>query len=273
MKKFIGFLGSRTFVLNLIIAIVLVVGSVFGILSYLNTYTLHSQSIEVPSIIGMQKNELENYLSRMDLNYKISDSIYSKSSTPGEVLEQHPEKGDLVKPDRTIYITVASTEPLKIKMPDLVDLSLRQAQTLLLSYGLQVGKLSYQPDLCKNCILEQKMDGKIVEANEKVLKGSVIDLVVGEGKTQEMVKVPYCIGLDLEEATRVLTLSSLNVGALNYDASVSDKIDSIDAKVYRQDPYFTSNPSVSMGSTIDLFLTMDSSRIVHRLSPADTLTN
>ena len=273
MNKFFRFLGSKVFWLNLVLALTLLIGSVFGILYYLDSYTLHSVSIEVPDIKGMQKQELSSYLERMDLTFQVSDSIYSKDSKPGEVLEQHPENGDLVKPDRTIYITVASTEPLKIKMPDLVDLSLRQAQSLLLSYGLEIGELTYQADVCKNCILEQKLDGKPIEAGEKILKGSVIDLTVGEGKSQELVNIPYCIGLNKDAAGKVLNLSSLNIGAMNFDETVLDSDDSMKAKVYQQSPYFTNVPSVSMGSSVDLFFTMDSSKIVHRLNPVDSLKN
>lgn len=273
MKKFFQFLGSGVFWFNLILAIVLLAASVFGVLYYLDVYTLHSHTVEVPDIKGMQKNELSDFLKRNKLTFEVSDSVYSKDSKAGEILEQHPESGDLVKPDRTIYITIASVEPLKIKMPDLVDLSLRQAQSVLESYGLELGTLSYQADLCKNCILEQKMEGKIVEPGEKVLKGSVVDLTIGEGESQELVNVPYCIGLDLDEATKVLNLSSLNLGALHFDESIKNNNDSMNAKVYQQVPYFTNVASVSMGSSVDLFFTLDSDKIIHRLNPIDSLKN
>lgn len=271
MKRFFHFLRSWVFVLNLTIAIVLLVGSILAVLHYLDSYTLHSAKLEVPEIRGMQQDELKAYLERLQLSYKVSDSVYAKESRPSEVLEQHPTAGEFVKPDRTIYITIASTEPLQIKMPDLVDLSLRQAQSLLVSYGLETGQLTYKPDVCKNCILEQKLDGKPIEAGKKILKGSIIELTVGEGKSRDLINVPYCIGLGSDAAAQVLTLSFLNVGLLDFDETVLSRNDSFTAKIYKQSPYFTNVPSVSMGSSVDLFLTKDSSKIVHRLQPSDTL--
>ena len=273
MKKFFRFLKSPVFFLNLFIAILLIVGGVYGMLKYLDTYTLHSQVIKVPSLIGYKVDELGSVVKRMDLQYKVSDSIFIKDKKGGEVLEQHPEEGSSVKSNRTIYVTISAYEPIKIKMPDLVDLSLRQAQTLLQSYGLEVGELEYEKDLCKNCVLEQKIKGEIIEPGKRIMKGTVVDLTVGEGESSELVKVPYCISLTASEASQVLKLSSLNVGALIFDANVESYVDSINAKVYKQIPYFNNNPSVTMGSSVDLFLTLDTTKIIHRINQNDTIAN
>lgn len=271
MNKLIVFLKSRTFFINLLLAIILVVGGLYAVLSYLNSYTMHSQTIEVPDLKGYQLEDLDAVLGKINLKYEISDSIFVKEKKAGEILEQYPKEGRSVKINRTIYVTIASKEPLKIKMPDLVDLSLRQAQTLLESYGLEIGKLTYQPDLCKNCVLEQKINGKVVEEGKRILKGTIVDLIVGEGESKELVSIPYCIELTLEEANQVLKLSSLNVGISNYDETVVGMEDSMNAKVYRQVPYFNASPSVPMGSTVDLFLTMDYDKIIHSISPKDSL--
>lgn len=271
MKNFFRFLGSSIFFVNLVLAILLVVGGLYITLKYLDTYTLHSEVIQVPDLLGYQMDELPDVLDRMHLQFEISDSVYVKEKKGGEVLEQYPEQGKDVKLNRTIYVTIASYEPLKIKMPQLVDLSLRQAQTLLQSYGLEVGKLTYQPDLCKNCVLEQTIDGRPVETGQRILKGTKVDLTVGEGKSKELVSVPYCIELKFEEANQVLKLSSLNVGGISFDESVISREDSMNAKVYRQVPHFNTKASVPMGSPVDLFLTVDYDKIVHSINPKDSI--
>src|SRR5690606_38126995 len=93
MKKFFRFLKSPIFFLNLFLAILLIVGGVYGMLKYLDSYTLHSQVIEVPSLTGYKVDELGSVVERMNLKYKISDSIFIKDKKGGEVLDQHPDEG------------------------------------------------------------------------------------------------------------------------------------------------------------------------------------
>jgi len=162
--------------------------------------------------------------------------------------------------------------PSKITMPNLVDQSLRQATSLMETYGLEIGKLTYKPDLCVNCILKQSIDGEKIEAGERIRKGSVIDLTVGQGLGNELIDVPYLVDFTAEMAQDLLQSKSLNLGALLYDGSVKTAKDSAQAKVYRQLPHYSSGPTVRMGTSVDLFLTLDTNRVIHTVKePKDTL--
>jgi beta-lactam-binding protein with PASTA domain len=77
------------------------------------------------------------------LNLKIVDSAYNAKKRPLTVLDQTPTANAKVKEGRTIYLTVNSRIPPMIKMPELKDASLKQAQMILESAGLNVGKLIY----------------------------------------------------------------------------------------------------------------------------------
>jgi eukaryotic-like serine/threonine-protein kinase len=153
-------------------------------------------------------------------------------------------------------------------MPKLVDRSLRQATSILETYGLEVGELVYKPDMCMNCILEQKLDGEDIEAGTRIRKGSVIDLVVGQGLGSVLVEVPYLLEFNTQMATNLLQSKSLNIGAALFDETVITAEDSINAVVYKQLPPFSQVPAARMGAAVDLFLTLDTNKVVHSVIPA-----
>ena len=268
MGHFFRFLVSKVFLINLLIALLLISGGLFATLSYLDSYTLHGQEIEVPELVGIHVTETDLAIQNKDqLLVEVSDSIFIKGKAGGTIIEQSPEAGKQVKQGRTIYLTLATNQPVKIKMPRLVDRSLRQATSILETYGLEVGEMVYKPDMCTNCILEQKMGGETIEAGARVRKGSVIDLVVGQGLGNELVMVPYLLEFNIEMARDLLQSKSLNLGAPLYDETVKTAEDSANALVYRQLPPFSQEPSVRMGASIDLFLTLDTNKVVHSVIP------
>jgi len=256
-------------VVNLLIALLLVCGLVYAALSYLEDYTLHGESLEVPNYQGMLWDDTLGH-SNPNFELIIADSIFQKGAEKNMILDQDPSPSRTVKRGRKIYLTVSSSNPPTISMPNLVDLSLRQATSLMEIYGLQIGELNYRPDLCTNCILEQSMNGVDVEAGVRVVKGSTIDLTVGQGLSKEEVPIPYLVGLTAKEANELLKSKSLNVGSLNFDPPAENELDSMKAQVFKQYPQYNEEPSIFMGSAIDLYLTTDTNRIVHSVNPSES---
>jgi hypothetical protein len=259
---------SKVFLINILIIIVVVAASLWGILKYLDGYTLNSETISVPALEGLTITEVEEILNEKKLRYQILDSIYAEGNEKGIVLEQQPSIDELVKENRTVYITMSKIIPPKMGMPDVVDMSLRIAAAKIESYGLRVGKLSYFPSECVNCVLEAKINNKTVTHNQEIEKGAVIDLVLGSGTSSEKVFAPYLIGLSKEEALQKIQASFLNIGAEIYTDCTSKK-DSISAKVFKQTPQRSENITVNMGSPVDLWFTCDTSKI--KISVVDTL--
>ena len=269
MGHFFRFLVSKVFWINLLIAIILVLGGLYATLAYLDSYTKHGEELEVPEFVGLHITETDLAITdRGSLLTEISDSIFIKGKMGGTVIEQHPKAGKQVKQGRTVYLTVAANQPSKIKMPKLVDRSLRQATSILETYGLEVGELVYKPDMCMNCILEQKLEGEDIEAGTRIRKGSTIDLVVGQGLGSVLVEVPYLLEFNIEMATNLLQSKSLNIGAALFDETVINAEDSMNAVVYKQLPPFSQVPTTRMGAAVDLFLTLDTNKVVHSVIPA-----
>lgn len=272
MGHFFRFLFSKVFIINLLLAVIFIGGGLYATLYYLSDYTRHEEILKVPNLIGSHESDIEDLIEVDDeFKYQINDSIFVEGKAGGTVVEQIPAANKEVKSGRKIYLTIAARQQPTSTMPRLVDRSLRQATSLMETYGFQLGTLKYKPDLCVNCVLEQTMKGIKVKEGDRIRKGSVIDLLVGQGLSNELVNVPYLIDFTVEMAEDLLNANSLNIGIPVYDESVKTAEDTIKAKVYKQLPFFSRAPIVRMGSSVDIFLTVDTNRIIHNVKPSDTL--
>jgi len=97
-------------------------------------------------------------------------------------VQQHPNRGLKFKQNRVIYVTISSTGYAKVRIPDLVQKTYRQAVPTLTALGLEIGDTTYIPNLAKDMVLEMKMNGKPIKAGTQVLKMTKVDLVLGDGK-------------------------------------------------------------------------------------------
>lgn len=223
------------------------------IYKWLGTYTRHGETITVPDLRGRKVADLNAFLQYKNLNYKIADSsVFQPDMPKGSIIEQDPKPGEKVKEGRTIYITITKTMAPEIKMPDLIDVSYRQAEAILQSYGLKVGEVIYKPDLAKNAVLAMEINNYIIKPGDMVSKGTTIDLVLGDGYGNTQVEVPELFNLTFSQALFVLKGSSLNAGRIEFDGTV---LDSIQAKIYKQNPSSGDSVFISQGQIIDLYLT------------------
>ena len=103
-----------------------------------------------------------------------------------------------------------------VKMPDLTNGSLKNALMILKNFDLKFGKTKYVADLAFNAVLIQKMNGEEVVPGEKIPKGSVIDLTIGDGYGNSKLEAPYLIGLDADVAQVTITGSALKLGDIVY---------------------------------------------------------
>lgn len=216
---------------------------------YLPVVTSHGESITVPDIIGLEYDDLEEFLTERDLRYEINvDSGYSSEYPPLSVLKQYPEYGQKVKENRKIYVTLNATNPPEVRMPNLVDGSLKNAEMVLESYGLMRGEIIYEPDPAQNAVLDQLFEGESIQEGTLIPKGSQIDLVVGDGIGKQIFEMPEAIGLEIEEAKILILGSSLNIGEIIYVESETD----LPGTVISQEP--EAGIMVKIGQSIDLWV-------------------
>ena len=165
-------------VLSLIAAVLFVL---WGTLAVLSHYTHHGEAIPVPDVRNLPLVEAAKILQSHNMRWQLSDSVYVSSVKPGAVVNQNPEPDSKVKKDRNIFLVVNAISPEKVKMPNVVGVSLRQAKTVLEQQGLVVGKTTYVPDLAKDYVLEQLYRKKEIRRGTEIVKGSEIELVLGDG--------------------------------------------------------------------------------------------
>ena len=127
------------------------------------------------------------------------------------MLKQFPKPQQKVKQRRKILLTLNATQPPKVRLPKLVDGSLKNAVVLLKAHQLILGDVQYVPDLAENAVLAQYHDGKKLHGGELVPQGAVIDLNVGDGFGNQTFKTPYVVGLPFEEAEIIIQGSGLRL--------------------------------------------------------------
>jgi len=252
---FIKFIFSKLFLINLAIVGVLVVPACVGLFYFLDTYTEHDITVETPDFIGMTIGEIEAFADTNHLEFEIIDSLYSDELPKGTVAAQEPVPGYKVKRGRMIYVTINALLPKQVSIPDVRNLSLRQAKAVLESVGLKLGDLEYRPDIAKNAVLGQKIKGKEAKKGEMTFSGTVVDLVLGDGLSNTRVPIPYLLYYNLKEATDRLNLSSLNLATFKIDTATMT--DTALVRVYKQIPAFNEKNLVPMGTSVILYLTED----------------
>ena len=84
-----------------------------------------------------------------------------------------------MKKGRKVYLTVATSEPPTVIMPELRDVSQRQAEIMLGALGLELEGVILKPSPYENAVLEQLHNGRTIAAGTKIKMGDKITLVVG----------------------------------------------------------------------------------------------
>lgn len=190
-------LSKNGLLFHILLAIGLSVVIFFLTVLLLQFFTRHGREVEMPDFKGRSADELIQKGTSEGFVFVVNDEIYERNAEPGTVLKQNPLPGEKVKNGRKVYLTLAASQPPMVKMPELRDLSLRQAQIMLESQKLVLDKVIEKPSPYENVVLEVLYNGHTVSAGKEVRQGDKITLVVGknigdlpeeaeEGQTEEI---------------------------------------------------------------------------------------
>ncbi len=214
---------------------------------YLPIITNHGESVTVPDLQGISIKALQEFLVERDLRYEVVDSVYSADLPPLTVTRQFPKPGSKVKENRKIFISLNSVNPPTTLMPDIRDKTLKNAELILRSYELVPGKVTLKPDPFRN-VIEQLYQGEPIEPNTPLPKGSVIDMVRGDGHGIRLFEMPDLRGLPVAEANVIIRGNNLQPGLVfNEDSLAIDY-----AVVVKQSP--RQGITVRVGRTVDIWL-------------------
>ena len=259
--SFKNFILSKVFFKNLGLAISIVVVMIMLLLIWLNFYTRHGQARPVPDFFGLTMEQTAKLAKKSRLRYQIIDSVYTTIVPRGCVAEQNPKPGFRVKKWRNVVLTINAFKPEMVAAPNLIDLPIRQALALIESSGLKMGESRYRPDLSVNVVLEQLYNGKKINPGDSLQKGSVIDLLLGKGLSNQRTSVPDLMSMNLEPAKNKILVSALSLGTYVYDNTIMNGDDTVKAFVYKQNPEYKEEASLQLGSAIYLWLTVDSAKL------------
>lgn len=221
---------------------------VYAVLSALDRYTRHGLVYIVPDFVGQDHHAIVNQYSNQ-FTFVISDSLYQSGAAYGTVLQQDPLPGSKVKRGRNVYFIIVSQQPEKVLMPNLLNLSLRQALVSLESSGLVVNTLSFTEHFARNAIVSQLFEGTVIEPGTAIYRGSPIELVLGNGGNLEKVPFPMLYGKKKAEVRRLLHSLALNVG----NEYFLDGADTIHSRVYKTEPSLRPGAEIMPGTFVTIW--------------------
>ncbi len=221
---------KRSFLFTLLFISLITLGLLYLFFNSLNWLTNHGKQTTVPELMGKKMSVAVKELEKMGFRINI-DSTYQLDKDPLEVLFQEPEAGTSVKVGRTIFLTINKKAPPSIEMPNLVNMSFRNALLTMHSYNLEMGDTSYRPDVAAGAVLEQWVNGMQIAPGTMIPFGTKINLVIGEGLSGEQ-PVPNLIGMSWGEAKMLLDSYSLIANAV-WEGEITDSNAAI---VYTQQP-------------------------------------
>ena len=257
-KGFMDGSGFRFIMWNIILAVVVSFMILGGLIFWLERYTQHGEEVTVQDVRGMAIAEAIPLLASQDLKMEVIDSTFSDKVPFGTIVEQDPRPGSHAKRGRLVYVIINATTRRQIVMPDLQDMSYRQAEATLRSMGLKVDTAyDYRPSQYKDLVLDVKRNGESVPPGTQLAQGTRVRLVVGKGRGTERASVPNVIGLTLQEARSVILTRRLTVGAVQYD---EPKTEGVQQYVYRQSP--GEGEILFEGETVALYFSRDKSKAV-----------
>ena len=251
MSKFLSYLKTKSFRNNLLAAIFTALAILFIAFFSLRYYTKHGQGLYVPTLKGTNIEQAVSKLTSMGLRYEV-DSVYIMDQPPGLVIDQDPDANTFVKDNRTIYLTINTSQAPNVNFPDVEFKSLREVESILSGFGLKIGDTTYKPDVSRDVVLEAMFGGRAVAVGDVLPKGSRIDLVLGDGRGNEDVEIPNLVGLTADEARFSLKGSMLNMGTITYQGPITDTANAV---IVMQTPILSDTlTKVKIGTPVNIIL-------------------
>lgn len=233
-------LGIIPIVLGVLAAFVLTTGLYLGF-TKLKQIQKDSivQEIALPNLIGKTEAEARKAVQDMGLKFEVKSET-TDSSKPYGVLSQDPQSGMTVKQNSTVYV-VLNVDSNATKLDSYVGMKLEEIESKVKELGLKIEVDYVDDDSEENTILAQNPI-----AGSSITEGDTLYLSISNGKGAEENLVPNVLGMNFDDAKKMLEEKGLIVKDAVYVASEETEKD----RVLSQSP--EANQTFENGDTIEL---------------------
>ncbi|MBR1593263.1 MAG: PASTA domain-containing protein [Alloprevotella sp.] len=179
-KSFSGYLWGNC--LGMLVLAALLMG---GVAWFLEDYTHHGETIEIPNVVGKNVRAVESQFEQLGLKLEVVDTGYIKTLPADIILQQTVKPGTVVKPGRSILVTVNAAHAQALALPDLADnSSYREAESKLKAMGFHLTAPKYTSG-DRDWVYGLEANGRPVRTGERIAVDVPITLVIGDGHVYE----------------------------------------------------------------------------------------
>ena len=235
--------------LKYLIALIFFSLSGIVILDYfiLPNYVGYNNEHYLPDVRGEYLEKAIYQLRSLRFNTKSILIPYSESHTPGTVIKMFPRAFTKVKEGRTIDLTIAGKDE-DIEIPDISNLSLRNAKLTLTKLGLGIDTIIYEYD---NVIFDGYISFQLPRKGQTVKSSTNMTLGVSRGAPPDYYIIPDIVNYSLTRARKSIINEGLRVGEITYEFQP----DLVPNTVIEQN--MTAGMRVSFPASINLLISTD----------------
>lgn len=201
-----------------ILVAAIIVGIAVAAIYFLNYWNNRpdegSDLIEMPNLVGQLYEDVAANEQYADFNFIVNEGN-DPDKQPGEIMNQNPDPGIMVKQDADVTLLVNGGVE-QVAVPDVRDYTMEEAQQAMEDAGLH--------SQVENVADDEVEEGHVISTDpaigEMVDQGTTVTLRVSTGPAEEKVTVPTGLEGDLlYNVTATLEDAGLVVGTITQDDS------------------------------------------------------
>ena len=182
-REYFKLLKSNSIIKHFFASIIMILIIFYIVFTSVKIYTKHNRYIEVPDLTGITLDNVSKILKKKKLKSEVLDSSKYFSDIPvSSILSQILGAGEFVKKNRKIYLNVNPSDYQKVSIPNIIQITKRNAESILSALGFEVSGFDYIDNIGKDMVLEIKYNGEKINVGDAVSRGSKLELILGNGK-------------------------------------------------------------------------------------------
>jgi serine/threonine-protein kinase len=216
--------NKTALIVGLVMVVFLTLGALLGQFVFgggtKNPTTAVDENATVPAITGILQSDAEKALADAGLVMQIG-STENSDQPEGTVLRSLPGAGESVRKGSTVQVVLSAGQVI-LKVPDVINMTLESAETLLANNNFLTGLVTeeYSDTVPQGQIISQEP-----LALTDMPKGSPVNIVISKGPELQISKVPNLLSLSETEARSLLESVKLVLGSVTKQPTGDKKLD------------------------------------------------